>query len=140
MDNGNSKSFIQTKWIVIGIIALIGVTLIVVGGVLFLAHNYALEIDTIRDLLLIALAMEALVFGFAFILFLVMVIRLINTIEFEVKPILKNSNHLIQTAKGTTEFVSENIVQPTVKAKGYVSGVKAGAKALVTDPKRNLPK
>ena len=111
-----------------------------VWGISALARNASLELDVVRDLFIIALALEACVFGLVLIIMLVMVIRLVNTIEFEIKPILEKTNDIASTAKGTTQFVSDNIVQPTIKAKGYVAGARAGAKALFGDPKKNLPK
>ncbi len=106
----------------------------------WVARSFSLQLDVIRDLFIIALALEACLFGLVLIILLVMVIRLVNTLEFEIKPILQKTSEIATTAKGTAEFVSENVVQPTIKAKGYVSGARAGAKAILGDPKKNLPK
>lgn len=131
---------IPTLYVVGGVLGVLLLGGLLVGGVILLARAFALEVSVIRDLFIIALALEACIFGVVLIILLVMVVRLINTVEFEIKPILEKTNSVIGTAKGTTEFVSENIVQPTIKARGYVAGVRAGFKALVGDPRRNLPK
>ena len=32
--------------------------------------------------------------------------------------------------RGTTQFVADSVVEPTIKAKSYVAGVRQGVKAL----------
>jgi hypothetical protein len=131
---------IPRKYIIGGVIAALLLGTLMVLGISWLSRGFAVQLDVVRDLFIIAIALEACVFGFVLVILLVMVVRLVNTLEFEIKPILQKANEITTTAKGTTEFVSENIVQPTIKARGYVSGVRAGAKALIGDPKKNLPK
>ena len=143
MSENSSESqsqLVPTLYIVGGVIVLLLIGALFVWGISALANRAALELDVIRDLFIIGLALEACIFGIVLIILLVMVIRLVNTVEFEIKPILQKTNEIANTAKGTTQFVSDNIVQPTIKAKGYVAGARAGAKALFSDPKKNLPK
>lgn len=131
---------IPKKYIIGGVIGALLLGVLLIGGVFLLSRYFAIEVDVVRDLFIIALTLEACIFGVALIVLLVMVIRLVNTVEHEVKPILEKTSNLVGTAKGTTQFVSENIVQPTIKARSYVKGAQAGAKALLGDPKKNLPK
>ena len=145
--SANSSSLSETREKIVPILYVVGgvavaliVGAILVFGLNWVARSFSLELDVIRDLFIIALALEACLFGIVLIIMLVMVIRLVNTLEFEIKPILQKTNDIASTAKGTAEFVSENVVQPTMKAKGYVTGVRAGAKAILSDPKKNLPK
>ena len=145
--SANSSSLSETREKIVPILYVVGgvavallVGAILVFGLNWLARSFSLQLDVIRDLFIIALALEACLFGIVLIIMLVMVIRLVNTLEFEIKPILQKTNDIASTAKGTAEFVSENVVQPTMKAKGYVAGVRAGAKAVLSDPKKNLPK
>jgi hypothetical protein len=70
---------------------------------------------------------------------MVMLVRLVNTIEFEIKPILEQTNETIGTVKGTTTFVSKNVVNPVIKTTGYVAGLRRGLKVLFGDPRKNLP-
>lgn len=145
--SANSSSVSETRekivpilYVVGGVAAALLVGAILVFGLNWVARSFSLQLDVIRDLFIIALALEACLFGIVLIIMLVMVIRLVNTLEFEIKPILQKTSDIASTAKGTAEFVSENVVQPTMKAKGYVAGVRAGAKAVLSDPKKNLPK
>ena len=121
----------------VGVALVIGVALIL--AVIWLASNYPLQIEAIRDIFIIALALESCLFGVILMLMLIMLIRLVNTIEFEIKPILEQTNETIGTVRGTSRFVSDNVVQPVVRAKSYAAGFRQGLKALFGDPRKNLP-
>lgn len=146
MTAGNSpttsarEKLLPTLYVVGGVAVAVLLGVGIVLGINWLARSFALELDVVRDLFIIALALEACLFGIVLIILLVMMIRLVNTLEFEIKPILQKTSEIANTAKGTADFVSENVVQPTIKAKGYVAGARAGAKAILGDPKKNLPK
>ena len=145
MTTQNSSSsqgsrLVRTPYIVGGVIGLLLIAILGVVGIVVVARYYSAELDVIRDLVIISLAMLSCLFGITLIILVVMLIRLINTVEFEIRPILQQTNQLVGTAKETTQFVSTNIIEPTVKAKGYVAGAQAGMKAFFGDPKQNLPK
>jgi hypothetical protein len=70
---------------------------------------------------------------------LIMLIRLVNTVEFEIKPILKQTGQTVGTVRGTANFVSKNVVQPVVQVKSYVAALRSGWKALFGNPRKNLP-
>lgn len=139
-EEASRSKLIPALYVIGGVLLALVLGGLVIAGLMYVAGNFALEVEVIRDLFIIALALEACVFGIVLIIMLVMMVRLVNTVEFEIKPILEKTNNLVGTAQGTTEFVSQNLVQPTIRAKGYVAGVRAGTKALFGDPKRNLPK
>jgi membrane protein implicated in regulation of membrane protease activity len=126
-------------FIVLGIALILVLVVAAAVGVLWLARSYPTEIETIRDVFIIALALESCVFGLVLMVMLVMVIRLVNTVEFEIKPILRQTNQTMGSVRGTTAFVSKHVVDPVVKTKGYASAVRQGIKALFGDPRRNLP-
>lgn len=130
---------IPTAYIIIGVVFLIVFGIALAAGILFLAANYSAELEAVRDVFIIALALESCVFGVVLMLVLIMLIRLVNTVEFEIKPILEQTNETIGTVRGTTNFVSKNVVNPVVKTKSYVVGVRQGIKALFGDPRKNLP-
>ena len=134
------RVLVPRTYIIIGVVAAIVLGVLFVLFISWLAQRAALELDVVRDLFIIALALEACLFGIVLIVMLVMLIRLVNTLEFEIKPILQKSNELVSTATGTTQFLSESVVKPTIKASGYIAGVTAGARALMGDPRKNMPK
>ena len=55
---------------------------------------------------------------------IVQVAGLINLLNNEVKPMLEATNETIATLRGTTEFLSENLVEPVVKLNSYVAGLQ----------------
>lgn len=130
---------IPTTYVIIGVIVLIILGIALAVGILFLASNYAAQLEAVRDVFIIALALESCVFGVVLMLMLIMLIRLVNTVEFEIKPILEQTNETIGTVRGTTNFVSKNVINPVVKTQSYVAGVRQGIRALFGDPRKNLP-
>ena len=68
------------------------------------------------------------------ILFIVMT-GLLALIAFQLKnnvtPLLEKATQTMQTVKGTTEFVSESVVQPIIRTAGAVSGARAMVQTLV---------
>lgn len=135
----NRTEAVPTVYVVIGIVVLIVLGIALAAGILFLASNYSAELEAVRDVFIIALALESCVFGVVLLLMLIMLIRLVNTVEFEIKPILEQTNETIGTVRGTTNFVSKNVIDPVVKTKSYVVGVRQGLRSLFGDPRKNLP-
>ncbi|HCB49128.1 MAG: hypothetical protein AMJ56_02390 [Anaerolineae bacterium SG8_19] len=135
----NRTEAIPIIYVVIGVVVLIILGIALAAGILFLASNYSAELEAVRDVFIIALALESCVFGVVLMLMLIMLIRLVNTVEFEIKPILEQTNETIGTVRGTTNFVSKNVIDPVVKTKSYVVGVRQGLRALFGDPRKNLP-
>ena len=130
---------IPSRFVIIGVVVLLAVGMLSVVVVLWLAVTYPVEIEAMRDIFIIALALESCVFGIVLMLMLVMLVRLVNTIEFEIRPVLEQTNETIGTVQGTTRFVSKNVVEPVVKTKSIIAGVRQGMKSLFGDPKKNLP-
>lgn len=135
----NRKTAVPTIYVVIGVIFFLVIGILTILGVYWAATNYPLQLEAIRDVFIIALALESCLFGIVLMLMLIMLIRLVNTVEFEIKPVLEQTNETIGTVRGTTRFVSKNVVDPVVRAKGYAAGFKRGYQALLGDPKKNLP-
>lgn len=133
------KPAVSTTYVVIGVIVALLLGLGLIALIIWLASNYSAEIQTVRDIFIIALALESCLFGIILLVMMVMLIRLVNTIEFEIKPILEQTNETIGTVRGTTTFVSKNVVNPVIKTTGYIAGARAGLKVLFGDPRKNLP-
>lgn len=132
------KRLIPTLYIVLGIIILLALIGLFVWGVIWLAQTQAQNIETVRDIFIIALALESCLFGIVLVILMVMVIRLVNMMEFEIKPILEKTNETVGMVRGTTVFVSKNVVQPVTTASSYMAGIRRGFKALFGDPSKTL--
>lgn len=105
---------------------------------IWLAQTQATTIAAVRDILIIVLALESCLFGIVIMLLLVMMIRLVNTLEFEIKPILEKTNETLGTLRGTTTFLSQNLVQPTIRTRAHMAGVRRAFKTLFGDPRDNI--
>ena len=132
------EQLIPTKYVVIGVIIAVVISLVSIAGIIYMAANYALEMAALRDIMIIALALESCIFGIALMILLVMVIRLVNMLEFEIKPILERTNETIGMVRGTTVFMGDNVVKPLTTASSYVAGVRKGLKTLFGNPKNNI--
>ena len=123
---------IPQHYIIIG--AVVGFILLV----LFLAANFAPEIAALRDIFIIALALQSCIFGVILVIMLMMIVRLVNMLEFEIKPILEKTNETVGMVRGTTTFVSKNVVSPVTRASAYAAGVRRALVVLFGDPSKNL--
>ena len=114
----------KQRWILAGIIA--GVVVLValfVWAVVALSSHPAAAAN-VRDIFIIFLALESLVIGAALVVLVIQLASLINLLQNEVKPILKSTNETVNTLRGTTEFLSENLVEPVIKLNSYLAGLK----------------
>jgi tellurite resistance protein TehA-like permease len=134
-----AEELIPTIYAVIGVIVLLILGIGLIVGVFYVAHNYPAELEALRDVFIIALALESCVFGIVLMLMLLMLIRLVNMLEFEIKPILEQTNETVGNVKGTSTFVSTKVISPVIRVTSVISGVRKGALALFGDPNRNLP-
>jgi tellurite resistance protein TehA-like permease len=131
--------YIPTVYVVAGIVVAIVLLAVLIVAIIWLSANFPGQIEAIRDVFIIALALESCLFGVVLMLMLIMLIRLVNTLEFEIKPILEQTNETIGTVRGTTNFVSKNVVNPVVRTTSFVAGVRRGVRVLFGDPRKNLP-
>ncbi len=82
-------------------------------------------IATIRDIFIILLALAGVVVV-GLMVWLIFELRgLIRFLRDELKPILVSAQDTVSTVRGTTTFVSKNVLEPVVKVSSYVAGVRA---------------
>jgi len=117
---------VQSRQRTIAIVA--AVVLIVIVALIVAAIFYLLQptapTETIRDIFIIFLALESLVIGAALIVLIVQISSLINLFQNEVRPILDATNETVNHLRGTTDFLSENMVEPVIKLNSYLAGMK----------------
>jgi len=109
-------------WIVILVAAL--VLGLIVTAIVFLAKADLSTTSQIRDIFIIFMAFESIVIGVALVILVIQVSTLVNLLQNEVKPILKSTKETVDTLKGTTTFLSSNLVEPVIKLNGYLAGLK----------------
>jgi hypothetical protein len=136
--DAQSEPLIPTKYVVIAIVVSLVLMILFTASVLWAAKYHADTIEALRDIFIIVLALESCLFGIALMILLVMVIRLVNMLEFEIKPILERTNETIGMVRGTTVFMSENVVKPMTTASSYMAGIRQGMRTLFGDPRKNI--
>ena len=114
----------KQRWILAGIIA--GAVIVLAGivvAVIFLAKSPAAAAN-VRDIFIIFMALMSLLVGAALVVLMIQMASLFNLLQNEVKPILKSTNDTVNTLRGTTEFLSENVVEPVIKLNSYLAGLR----------------
>jgi len=81
-------------------------------------------VGLLRDAAIIFVAFETLIIGLLLIILMLQVQSLIVLLRDEIKPMLEAANETLATVRGTTQFVSHNVVSPMVKWSGYLAGLQ----------------
>ncbi len=106
------------------IAAVVVVVLLLIGGIVLLALAPESTTAKVRDIFIIVMALESLVLGVAVIVLIVQIATLINLLQNEIKPILDSTNETVSHLRGTTQFLSNNLVEPVLKLNEYLAGLK----------------
>ncbi len=81
-------------------------------------------VSLLRDAAIIFVAFETMVIGILLIILMIQMQALIVLLRDEVKPMLEAVNETVATVRGTTQFVSHNVVSPVIKWSGYLAGLR----------------
>ena len=105
--------------IVVAILALAGIVVAIIA-----LANHQQAAANVRDIFIIFMAFESLIIGAALVVLVIQIASLINLLQNEVKPILQSTSETVNTLRGTTEFLSENLVEPVIKLNSYLAGLR----------------
>lgn len=78
-----------------------------------------MTLATIRDIAIIALAVESFFIGLGLLLLAWQLFGLVRLLREEVKPMLESAQETMSAVKGTTSFLSDTVIIPFVKAASY---------------------
>jgi hypothetical protein len=120
----NSNPNNQRRLVISIIIGCIIILAAIFYAVYFLATTDITTTSRIRDIFIIFMALESLVIGIALIILVLQLATLINLIQNELKPILNSTNETVNTLRGTTTFLSNNLVEPVIKLNQYLAVLK----------------
>lgn len=115
----------NNKGKMIGIIIAIIVLLALI--IFSLVSLFRADLETtskVRDIFIIIMALESLLLGVALIILIVQIAVLINILKNEIKPILDTTNETVNNLRGTTTFLSNNLVEPVIKVNEYSAGLR----------------
>ena len=106
--------------IIVGVVILVG---LIAFFVYLLVTPNTENVTRFRDVFIIAMALESLLIGLSLVILMVQMARLINLLQNEIKPILDSTNETVSHLRGTTVFLSDNLVQPVIKLNEYLAGL-----------------
>jgi len=136
----NPQQLRKQRLTIAGIVILVVIILgLLVTGIVFLVSPGLTSIDTVsrlRDIFIILMALESLLIGLALTILIIQIARLTNLLENEVKPILDSTNETISNLRGTTRFLSDNLVEPVIKLNEILAVFQRVADILKLTRKR----
>ena len=109
------------------VVVFIIAVLIFVLFMLFLLNPNLSSSETVarvRDVFIIMMALESLIVGLVLSILMVQLARLTNLLENEVKPILNSTNETVSNLRGTTKFLSDNMVEPVIKINEFLAVIQ----------------
>jgi hypothetical protein len=94
---------------------------------------------TVRDIAIIIVAVQSIVIGILLGVLVWQLWRLVKMIQTEITPIIDDAQETLSTLRGTTAFVSENVVNPVVKTSGNIVRYRRTLQALTAElmPRRH---
>lgn len=111
---------------------------ILVGILVFVSAGFAISYllqpesptETLRDIFIILLTFEFMLLGFALVILLIQLARLINLLQNEIQPILESTSEAANTLRGTASFLSTNLVGPVMKVNATIAGLRRATDML----------
>ncbi len=88
-------------------------------------------IATVRDILIIFLALTSIVVWVLLGILIWQIWRLTRMVQYEIKPIIADTKETIATVRGTANFMSDNVVTPVIQTSSKASGYRRTAMALM---------
>jgi len=115
----------QQTILITAIIFIVLLVAAIITAIYFLMRpeTSAENVERIRDVFIIFMALESLLIGVALIVLIAQFASLINLLQNEVRPILNATNETVNHLRGTAEFLGENVVEPVIKLNGYLAGL-----------------
>ena len=122
IDETRSMSPEEKRAIIIAV--LVGIILLVsiVVSIVWLMNQPLPKVTQIRDVFIIFMALMSLLTSASLVILLIQLARLINLLQNEIKPIVESTNETVSNLRGTTMFLSENMVGPVIKLNEYMAG------------------
>jgi hypothetical protein len=128
-EEAEAKSgFNMRRVVLLAMGGLLGLLALLFVGALLLStvsdvEGVAQVVRLVRDLVIILLVLEGALIILALAVLVLQLARLIALIQTEIKPILENTQETLKTAKGTVEFMSQNVAQPVIRVGGFFAAL-----------------
>ena len=89
------------------------------------------QAQVLRDIFISFLACETIFLGFAVLFLIWQIYRLTQMLRNEIKPLIQSANETLTTVRGTTVFVSNNVVTPAISAAAMLAGAKRAVDVIM---------
>lgn len=99
--------------------------------ILWYLFSHPLFTNNLRDVSIIFVAITLIVLDIILILMIFQLIRLIEFLIVEFKPVLENLQETTSTVRGTAGFVSEGVASPMIDMSSKAAGVKGSISYVV---------
>jgi len=113
----------RQRKMIIGLVVLAVVILVSVIATTMYLLQPTTNTMKIRDIFIIWMALESMLLTMVLIILVVQLSRLINLLQNEVKPILDSTNETVSYLRGTSTFLSNNMIEPVMKMNEYLAGL-----------------
>jgi len=115
----------KRKLLIIGSLVVLVVIfiLLVIASILAVQPQNRELTRSLRDVAIIFLAFLSIWIGVMLVILLYLVTMLTLFLRDEIKPLLESINETMNTVRGTAMFMSNNVVEPTIKVASTLSGV-----------------
>jgi hypothetical protein len=87
-------------------------------------------VAVLRDAAIVFVAFQTLIIGVLLIILMAQIQSLLVLLRDEVGPMLEAINETLATVRGTTQFVSHNVVSPVIRWSGYLAGLRRVAREI----------
>jgi len=112
----------QKRAVVITLVVLVLLVTVISLALYYLLTANPDKTEQVRDVFIIILAVQSLMMGLVMVILILQLARLINLIQNEIRPILDSTSETVNHLRGTTMFLSENVVEPVIKMNEYMAG------------------
>ena len=100
---------------------LAALMLVIASGATAIAFVSPAVLSTLRDLLIVWIALAALLASVALVVLAQQLAQLARTLREEIKPMLEDVGDTISTVQGTARFLSENLAEPVIKVSTSIA-------------------
>lgn len=120
----------QRKLMIVGLVAVS--VLLLLGGLAaaFWLVGHPDRAASVRDVFIIFMALEFMFIGVALVVLVIQLAILTNMLQHEIKPILQSTTETLNTVRGTTAFLAENVVEPVIKLNAALAALGQVADSL----------
>jgi hypothetical protein len=87
----------------------------------------------VRDIAIIIIAVQTIVIGVLIAVLVWQIWRLVKIIQTELMPIIEDTQATISTVRGTTTFVSNNVIDPVITTNRRVAKWRATGMVLLRE-------